>query len=113
MAEAAKQPEQYIVVEPGYSGGKPHIVGRRIKVQDVATGHERMGLSVDEIAFQYRLELPEIYAALSYYFAHREDIDESMRQKDSEVEEADRATPSKLRQKLKERRGDLDPLLRR
>ena len=106
VAEAAKQPEQYISIEPGHAGGDPHIVGRRIKVRDVAVWHERMGLSVDEIAFQYRLEVSEIYAALSYYFAHREAIDESIRERDDEVETASRSTSSKLQLKLKGRRGE-------
>lgn len=106
MAEAARQPEQYIAVEPGYSGGKPHLIGRRIKVQDVAVWHERMGLSVDEIAFQYGLDLPEIYAALSYYFAHREDIDRSLREKNEEIEATSVSGRSKLKEKLRERRGD-------
>ena len=81
------------------------MVGRRVKVQDVAVWHERLGLSVDEIAFQYGLGLPEIYAALSYYFAHREDIDRSLREMDKEVETASASTRSKLKEKLRERRG--------
>jgi uncharacterized protein (DUF433 family) len=32
-----------VLVEPGYCGGKPHIAGHRIKVQQVAVWHERLG----------------------------------------------------------------------
>lgn len=105
MAEPAPQPKQYIEIKPGHSGGKPRIVGRRIKVQDVAFWHERMGLSADEIAFQYGLELPEIYAALSYYFDHREQIDQDLRDKDEYVETMKRSAPSVLQEKLKQQRG--------
>ncbi|MEM7737399.1 MAG: DUF433 domain-containing protein [Deinococcota bacterium] len=37
--------------------------------------HERMGKTVDEISNEYGLTLAEIYAALSYYFDNRTDID--------------------------------------
>ena len=60
--------------------------------------HERLGLSVDEIAFQYDLELPEIYAALSYYFDHRERIDRDIRDGEERVGKMERETRSKLRE---------------
>ncbi len=41
---------QHITVTPGLRGGKPHIIGRRITVSDVAFFHFDMGMSVDEIA---------------------------------------------------------------
>ena len=106
MAQPERQPKQYIQVEPGYSGGKPRIAGRRIKVQDVAVWHERMGLSVDEIAFQYGLSLPEIYAALSYYFDHRDDIERDLAERDEYVEAMARSTPSLLQERLQRRRGE-------
>jgi len=40
------------------------------------------------------------YAALAYYFAHREEIDASIREGRAFIEEMRRKTPSKLRQKL-------------
>jgi len=39
-----------ITITPGLAGGKPHIVGHRITVQNIVFWHERMGLSADEIA---------------------------------------------------------------
>ena len=55
--------------------GKAHIRGRRITVEDVAIWHERLGRSADEIAAEYDLTLADVYAALAYYFDHRDDID--------------------------------------
>ena len=52
-----------------------HLAGRRIRVQDIAVWRERMGLSVDEIGADYDLSLAEIYAAFSYYFDHKAEID--------------------------------------
>lgn len=68
----------HIVQKPGYCGGKPHIAGHRISVQNVAIWHERMGWSAHQISAEYNLSLGQIYAALAYYFDHREEIDRSI-----------------------------------
>jgi uncharacterized protein (DUF433 family) len=34
---------EYIAVEPGFCGGKPHVIGHRIKVQHIAVWRERLG----------------------------------------------------------------------
>ncbi len=56
-------------------GGKPRVAGHRITVQDIVIWHERLGRSADEIATEYDLSLADVYAALAYYFDHREQID--------------------------------------
>jgi uncharacterized protein (DUF433 family) len=69
-------PEPRIVSTPGTCGGKPRIGGHRIKVEDVATWHVRMGMSPDEIVSNWpSLTLSDVHAALAYYFDHRERID--------------------------------------
>jgi uncharacterized protein (DUF433 family) len=55
---------QHITVTSGLRGGKPHIVGRRITVSDVAFFHLRQGMFVAEIAAEYDLSLAEVHAAL-------------------------------------------------
>jgi uncharacterized protein (DUF433 family) len=96
---------QHIVATPSVLGGKPHISGHRISVQDVAIWHERMGKSVDEIATEYGLTLGEVYAALSYYHDHREEVEASIRSGAALVEEMKQRHPSRLAEKLAERRG--------
>lgn len=89
-------------------GGNPRIRGRRITVQDIAIWHERLGKSADEIAAEYDLTLADVYAALAYYFDHREEekIDARMRE-DRAFGEALRArTPSLRDQKLRSLRGE-------
>jgi uncharacterized protein (DUF433 family) len=86
----------HIVSTPGVLGGKPRIAGHRISVQDVAIWHERMGLSVDEIATNYDLSLAEVYSALAYYFDHREEIDDRIRQGATITEELKQRFPSRL-----------------
>jgi uncharacterized protein (DUF433 family) len=72
--------DKRIESQPGVLGGKPCISGRRIAVEHIAIWHERLGLSADEIAGEYNLELADIYAALAYYFAHRRNIDQSIQE---------------------------------
>lgn len=92
--------DEHIEVTPGVTGGKARIAGRRITVENVVVWHERMGKSADEIATEHDLALADVYAALTYYFDHRDEIDESIREGDSFAEALRRGTSSKLREKL-------------
>ncbi len=42
---------EHIVATPGTCGGKPRIVGHRIRVQDIAILHEDCGYLPDEVMF--------------------------------------------------------------
>ncbi len=70
--------DQHIEITPGISGGKPRIAGHRITVENIVIWHERMGKTADEIASDYDVTLADVYAALAYYFDHREEIDQSL-----------------------------------
>jgi uncharacterized protein (DUF433 family) len=94
--------DEHIEITPGIAGGKPRIIGRRIKVQDIAIWHERLGMSADEIAEEHDLSLADIHAALTYYFDHRSDIDRDIAEGEAFVEALRARTPSKVAQKLKE-----------
>jgi uncharacterized protein (DUF433 family) len=83
------------------SGGQPRIAGRRVTVKNIAIWHERMGLSADQIASDYDLTLAEVYAALAYYFEHRAEIDQSIRDGQALVEVMRQATPSLVKAKLR------------
>jgi uncharacterized protein (DUF433 family) len=97
---ASRSLDQRIVRTPDICGGKPRIAGHRITVQNIAVWHDRLGWSADEIASEYDLELADIYAALAYYFAHREEIDQSIREGKAFAEKMRQQTPSKLEKKL-------------
>ncbi|MFZ0544968.1 MAG: DUF433 domain-containing protein [Candidatus Promineifilaceae bacterium] len=96
---------KHIVQTPDIAGGKPRIEGHRITIQNIVVWHEHMGYSVEEIADQYGLSLSEIYAALAYYFDHRTEIDRSISDSLEFAETLRSQTPSKLAQKLNERRN--------
>lgn len=91
---------RHIESVPDIMNGKPKIAGRRISVQNIVIWHEKMGLSADEISSEYNLSLAEIYAALTYYFDHREEIDDAIRGDQSFVNELKRNTSSRLRENL-------------
>ena len=93
--------DQRIESRLGVLGGKPCVAGRRIAVEHIAVWHERLGLSADEIASEYDLELADIYAALAYYFARREEIDQSMQRGKVFVQRLQEKTPSLLKKKLR------------
>ena len=67
--------KKHITATPDVCGGKPRIEGTRIRVQDVYVWHELRGQSPEEIVTNFpHLTLAGIYAALSYYFDHQDDI---------------------------------------
>ena len=92
--------DDHIELTPGVAGGKPRIAGRRITVQNIVVWHERMGKSADEIATEYDLTLADVYAALAYYFDHRAELDESIREGEAFAQELSKHTSSKLSRKL-------------
>jgi uncharacterized protein (DUF433 family) len=94
---ATKTLDELIEITPGVSGGKPRIAGHRITVQDIAVWHERLGRSADEIASEYDLSLTQVYAALAYYFSHREEIDRSISESEAFIEQLKNITPSKIK----------------
>jgi uncharacterized protein DUF433 len=57
-------------------------------------------MSPDEIATEYGLSLADVYAALAYYYDHREEIDASIRADEAFVAELRKRIPFKLKEKL-------------
>jgi uncharacterized protein (DUF433 family) len=75
-----------IVKTPGVRGGKARIEGTRLCVLDVVYEH-RSGLTPEQIHVQYPdLNLAQIHAALSYYYANTEEIEAEI-ERDREWEE--------------------------
>lgn len=93
----------HIEITPGICGGKPRIVGHRITVHDIAVWHERLGESIDDIAANYSLSLADVHAALAYYFDHREDIDQQIRDEAEYIDQMKKKYPSRVLAKLSER----------
>lgn len=103
---------EYIAVKPGFCGGKPHIIGHRIKVQHIAVWRERRGMTPEEIVVTYpSLSLAAVFAALAYYHSHRIEIDADIAADEQLVAQMKaKAGPSKLQEKLAALHGKDDPL---
>jgi uncharacterized protein (DUF433 family) len=102
---------EHIIATPGVCGGKPRIAGHRIRVQDVALWHERLGYPVVEIVARYpQLTPAEVHAALAYYYDHRAAIQQDIRDAEALVATLKAHIPSKLCQKLNARDAGPDTL---
>ena len=55
-------------------------------MQDIAIWHEWLGRSADEIAADHELTLADVYAALAYYYDHREEIDAMIKKSEAFVD---------------------------
>src|ERR1043165_1189659 len=97
--------DKYIEQTPEVRGGRPRIAGTRITVDDIVMVHVRLGDALEDIAATYGLPLAAVYAAMAYYFDHREEIDRKIDEDDAYVEAARKSSPSKLQAKLKALRG--------
>jgi uncharacterized protein (DUF433 family) len=89
--------DKHIEITPGVCGGKARIAGHRIRVQDVAVWCEYRGLSPDEVVAQFpQITLADVYAALSYYHDHRDEIQREMEEGGRLVERLKQESPSLL-----------------
>ncbi|HXE55893.1 MAG TPA: DUF433 domain-containing protein [Tepidisphaeraceae bacterium] len=82
---------QHITRTPGICGGRACIAGHRIRVMEIVTWHEMRGYSPDEIVDMFPgITLADVYAALAYYFDHRQEIEADFK---SEQELAEKLRP--------------------
>jgi uncharacterized protein (DUF433 family) len=97
------QPKQHIASTPGVCGGKPCVVGTRIRVWDIAI-LAQSGQSPDEILSHYPdLTLGDIYAALSYYYDNRQVIDQQAEDDERYVQQLHQSSgPGPLEQKMRD-----------
>jgi len=92
---------EHIEIVQGAGGLKPRIAGHRIRVQDIAVWHEKLGLSPDEIVHHYpTITLADIHAALAYYWDHRDEIERAIAEEQVLAEEVRRGAVSLVQEKL-------------
>jgi uncharacterized protein (DUF433 family) len=100
-----------IVTKPTVCAGRPCIAGTRIRVQDIYVWHELQGRSADAIVSSFpQLAMADVYAALTYYWEHREEIQTQMKEETEFVEQMKDKHPSPLKQKLASRDAPDHPL---
>jgi uncharacterized protein (DUF433 family) len=109
----AENHKPHIELRPNRSGqARAYIAGTRVRVQDVYAMAELRGLTADEIVLSLpHLSLAQVYAALAYYFDHRDAILEEVREDDEFVRQFRAMTgPGPLEAKLKRTGGNGDSL---
>jgi uncharacterized protein (DUF433 family) len=75
-----------IVQTPEVRGGRPRIAGTGVTVRRIV-GWYKLGLSPEEIADRIgHLSLAQVYTALAYYHANRDEIEADMAAEEAEAE---------------------------
>ena len=69
-------------------GGEPRIDGTRVGVRHVAARVIESGQTPAHVAAQLDISLADIYAALSYYYAHIDELRELERENEAAFERA-------------------------
>ena len=75
VSDLALQPMKHIVSRPGVQGGSPCIRGTRVPVWVLASIHKQGDTPEDILEMYTNLSAAQVYAALSYYYEHRAEID--------------------------------------
>ena len=68
-----------VVSDPEIRGGQPLIAGTTLRVSDLAAYHTLAGLTPDQLAAQFDLDLAQVHGGLSYYYRHKLEIDAEIR----------------------------------
>ncbi len=93
-----KVPVDHVESTLGTCGGKPRIRGTRIRISQIASEHEHMGRSPDEIINAHPdLTLAEVHAALTHYYDHREEIQAEWREADALISSLQKQFPARRR----------------
>jgi uncharacterized protein (DUF433 family) len=72
-----------ITHSPNVRGGRPRIAGTGVTVRRIV-GWYKLGLSPEEIADEFgHLTLAQVYAALAYYHANRDEIERDLAEEDA------------------------------
>ncbi len=76
MEHQARAAVNHIEERPDVCGGKPCVVGTRIRVWDIHVWHDLQGTTPAEVVADFpQLSVADVYAALAYYHDHREEIE--------------------------------------
>jgi uncharacterized protein (DUF433 family) len=85
-----------IVRDAAIREGRPRIAGTGVTVRRIVSWYQ-LGLTPEEIARRIgHLSLAQVYAALAYYHANREEIDADLRAEEEEADALERAQPSQV-----------------
>jgi uncharacterized protein (DUF433 family) len=75
---ATKTLDELIVSEPKLHNGRPVLAGTGITVRSIAIMYKQ-GYSPEEITAELPVDLAQVYAALTYYHLHTEEVEADIR----------------------------------
>ena len=93
--------DRHIEQTAGTRGSRPRIAGTRITVDDIVIMHRHLGQSLEQISGKYGLAPAAVYAAMAYYYDHRDEIDKLISDDDAFAEAFKRQNPSLLAARLR------------
>ncbi len=93
---------RHIESTPDVCGGKPRIAGTRIRVQDVYVWFELQRNSAEQIVSEHPgLGMADVFAAMTYYWDHRDEIHRDMAEAEDRVAALKRSLgPGPMAEKL-------------
>jgi uncharacterized protein (DUF433 family) len=84
-----------IVRSPDIRGGRPRVAGSGVTVRRIV-GWYKLGLNAEEIVEQFgHLTLSQVYAALTYYHANRNEIEDDLATEEALAEALERQYAAK------------------
>ncbi len=85
-----------LIVRDAIREGRPRIAGTGVTVRRIVSWYQ-LGLTPEEIARRIgHLSLAQVYAALAYYHANREEIEADLRAEEEEADALERAQSSQV-----------------
>jgi uncharacterized protein (DUF433 family) len=97
---------QHITKTPGVCGGRPCIIGHRIRVIDILVWHEKRCMPAKEIVEMFPgITLADVHAALTYYFDNRQEIEAEFENDDEWAAWLQANVPSKIPAELRAKFG--------
>ncbi len=70
-----------ISTNPDMRGGRPCLAGTGIEVGAIVMEHLFQSRDPGQIAADYQVPLAQIYAALAYYYEHKDEMDAVIRER--------------------------------
>ncbi|MCP4358136.1 MAG: DUF433 domain-containing protein [Chloroflexi bacterium] len=68
-----------ITKNPAVRGGKPCVADTGLRVTDLVIAHLFHKRSPEALTSDYEILLAQVYAALAYYYQHKDELDEDIR----------------------------------
>ena len=87
MSLETKTEHPYVQINPKICNGSPVVAGTRVRIVDIAVEYEYLNCSPDEIINAHpHLKLEQVHDALSYYYEHRVEMDNKIKEDKQFVE---------------------------